>query len=269
MERTPTQAGEVVSARRRQIGADVAELARQAQVDVKTIRSLEAGERMPRDSTKAKIERALNWSPGSIDAILAGGDPVVADEGPPMTTEEAAIRDELVAIIGRGARDELAHGLPEGRVVSQDALSRLLRAHLALDDLIDSGAELGVIKSAARIEEHHLYALIAEHYGSEEAAQQMIPWLTGFYADVDLQFPSKEPIHVRQPVPRDPAAPPASNTGDSSSPAEEKSTAGVDRQSDYDLAYRAIPGPTDAEKRHAAQDAAAEAPDEDGPDGGA
>lgn len=75
MQRTPAQAGEIVAARRRELGADVAELAREAQVDVKTLRSLEAGERMPRDSTKAKLERALQWAPGSINAVLAGEDP--------------------------------------------------------------------------------------------------------------------------------------------------------------------------------------------------
>ncbi|MGZ9829909.1 helix-turn-helix domain-containing protein [Tsukamurella ocularis] len=83
MERTPKQAGEIVAARRRELGVDVAELARDAQVDVKTIRSLETGERMPRDSTKAKLERALEWTPGSIDLVFAGEVPTVVD-APPM-----------------------------------------------------------------------------------------------------------------------------------------------------------------------------------------
>ncbi|NKS64600.1 hypothetical protein GS966_20210 [Rhodococcus hoagii] len=54
---------------------DQIELARVAGVDAKTVRSLEKGDRWPRDSTRAKIEVALGWLPGSLEAITEGQDP--------------------------------------------------------------------------------------------------------------------------------------------------------------------------------------------------
>lgn len=41
------------------------------------------------------------------------------------------------------------------------------------------------------------------------------------------------------------------------------------RQGDYDLAARTVPGPTDAKRRHGAQDDDATAPDPEGPEAGA
>ncbi|GAA2070986.1 helix-turn-helix domain-containing protein [Williamsia deligens] len=77
MKRTAAEVGAKVGLRRRALGLDVAELARTAGVDAKTIRSMEGGDRWPRDSTVAKIERALGWEPGSVEAVANGGEPVV------------------------------------------------------------------------------------------------------------------------------------------------------------------------------------------------
>lgn len=44
--------------------------AKQAEVDLKTLRSLEKGERAPWDTTQNKVEKALGWRQGVIREVL-------------------------------------------------------------------------------------------------------------------------------------------------------------------------------------------------------
>lgn len=48
------------------------QLALTAQVDIKTIYNLESGERWPQAATRAKIEKALGWVVGSLEALADG-----------------------------------------------------------------------------------------------------------------------------------------------------------------------------------------------------
>lgn len=48
------------------------ELAMTAEVDIKTIYNLESGERWPQAGTRAKIEKALGWTMGSLEAFTEG-----------------------------------------------------------------------------------------------------------------------------------------------------------------------------------------------------
>ncbi len=41
-----------------------------ADVDLKTLRSLETGQRAPRDGTRSKVEAALGWREGVITEVL-------------------------------------------------------------------------------------------------------------------------------------------------------------------------------------------------------
>lgn len=66
------RAGSLVAHRRFEMGVSAAALAKLADVDVKTLRSLERGERWPQDTSRAKIEAALGWIPGGLDAIRDG-----------------------------------------------------------------------------------------------------------------------------------------------------------------------------------------------------
>lgn len=81
-KRTLAAVGEMVAARRLELVPPMgqAELARTADVDPKTVRSLERGERWPRDTSRAQIETALQWMPGSLDEMLEGGDPTPAPQ---------------------------------------------------------------------------------------------------------------------------------------------------------------------------------------------
>lgn len=78
MERTLEEVGQAVARRRLELGMDAAEVARRAEVDVKTLASLERGERWPRDRSRARIEAALQWDAGSIDSIRSGKFPSVS-----------------------------------------------------------------------------------------------------------------------------------------------------------------------------------------------
>lgn len=75
-EREPWEVGQIVARRRARLRMDAAELAGSAGVDPKTLRSLERGERWPRDGTLRKIEQALQWEPGALDSIKSGGSAV-------------------------------------------------------------------------------------------------------------------------------------------------------------------------------------------------
>lgn len=61
-----------------------AALAREASVDVKTLRAFEAGERWPQDTTRSKIESALGLQLGTADDLRARLSPM-ADDNPHIT----------------------------------------------------------------------------------------------------------------------------------------------------------------------------------------
>ena len=70
--------GEALVARRAELGLSRAAAAKKAGIDVGTLRSAELNERWPQDVNRAKIEQALGWAPGSLEAIRDGGEPTTA-----------------------------------------------------------------------------------------------------------------------------------------------------------------------------------------------
>lgn len=71
--------GQRVRERRMELGLSSPVAADRAGINRDTWRNLEAGTRAIRDYNHRPIERALNWQAGSIDAILAGGEPILAE----------------------------------------------------------------------------------------------------------------------------------------------------------------------------------------------
>lgn len=67
--------GKLVASRRRELQMDQAGLARTADVDPKTVRAFERGERWPRERSRTRIEAALQWPAGSLERIKAGDIP--------------------------------------------------------------------------------------------------------------------------------------------------------------------------------------------------
>lgn len=73
--------GRKVQVRRLELGLQQADLAAQAKVDPKTLRSLEKGERWPRASSRSKVEDALDWPAGALDRMLAAAMETATKEG--------------------------------------------------------------------------------------------------------------------------------------------------------------------------------------------
>ena len=78
--------GRQVAQRRTHLGLSVSAAARIAQIDRGTWTGIEKAARMTEAYNYAGIERALNWSPGSIAATLAGGNPT--PQGDPVDLEK-------------------------------------------------------------------------------------------------------------------------------------------------------------------------------------
>lgn len=68
------------------------------------LRAIRKGERHPNPVTKGRIEDALQWTPGSVDTVLAGGEPtpVVTEPRPQYNVDELRdLRAQLNSIIDR------------------------------------------------------------------------------------------------------------------------------------------------------------------------
>lgn len=80
--------------------ADVAE---RADVTTETLRQVRRGSQDIRALTRAAIEEGLQWERGSIDAILAGGDPTPLSEPEPVVETPTLAPDPYVqrlAVLG-------------------------------------------------------------------------------------------------------------------------------------------------------------------------
>lgn len=76
------------------------QLAATSGVAVRIVSDIERGRRTNfTDSTKAKLERALGWEPGSVDAVLAGGSPTRPDDAPPLDAAGDDLELEVQAIL--------------------------------------------------------------------------------------------------------------------------------------------------------------------------
>lgn len=74
--------GEVVAARRARLGLSVTKAAERAGISRNTWSSVESGTKDTEAYVLGSIEGALYWEPGSIDAILDGGEPTVRADSP-------------------------------------------------------------------------------------------------------------------------------------------------------------------------------------------
>lgn len=111
---------ELVKTRRKGQGLSVSAAARAAAINRDTWTDFENGTRRLREYNYAGIERALDWGPGSIDSILAGGDPKPMGDQPPRP---ATGDDELVEEIER------IRGLPISARARLSMIEALVAAH--------------------------------------------------------------------------------------------------------------------------------------------
>ena len=95
------------------------DLADSLQFTVRTLADIEHGVRKASPGTYAMLENKLAWAPGSIDTILAGGEP-----------------NELVVKLRRTTHDPLAHAATEAlsRASTEELLLELRRRIIAPRD---------------------------------------------------------------------------------------------------------------------------------------
>jgi transcriptional regulator with XRE-family HTH domain len=87
--------GELIKQRRMNLGLSLQGAAKKAGVARNTWTGAEAGARTVRSYRWSVLERVLEWAPGSIAAILAGGAPTLAPE------EEDTVPPEIPIILDR------------------------------------------------------------------------------------------------------------------------------------------------------------------------
>ncbi|WP_194821263.1 helix-turn-helix domain-containing protein [Micromonospora sp. S-DT3-3-22] len=89
------QLGQRVRSRRLELGLSARAAAQAAGIDRNTWSYLENGTRRTAEFNYAGVERALRWAPGSISAILGGGEPTVLPSDIPPAEDD----DEEIALV--------------------------------------------------------------------------------------------------------------------------------------------------------------------------
>lgn len=92
-----------IEARTIELGISYVELAARAGISDVSLRNLRKGRANFRPRNLRKLETALDWAPGSIDAVLDGGDPTISG-----ATRPAMSADDLERLIEE-TEDELLH----------------------------------------------------------------------------------------------------------------------------------------------------------------
>jgi hypothetical protein len=125
----PQRLADALNKRRGDLNLSQPEIARQAEVSLSTVNHMATAKRANyRLVQKSRVEKVLRWQPGSIDALLAGGDAT------PLPTDAAVVP------IRRGEIDDLPPEL-SAAVAAMSGTTRDLFLRLALriaDELTDS-----------------------------------------------------------------------------------------------------------------------------------
>lgn len=83
----PKGLGRAVAARRAALGMTQADVAVKASVSARSVHNLESGATWPQAANRERIEQALGWAPGSLEAIRDGGEPAeLTDDEPQQST---------------------------------------------------------------------------------------------------------------------------------------------------------------------------------------
>lgn len=131
--------------RRDDLGLTQAELGQLAGTATQTVHRFEQGNKPTRHSSSwSKIERALGWLPGSIDAILDGGEPIVGSYDGRFLRVQIDNTNAFIHDLVRKITIEIDPDAPQSRVIAAEAVAEeaLREARLlpALDDESSSNA---------------------------------------------------------------------------------------------------------------------------------
>jgi len=103
----PTKLAHVMNERRVELRMRWDEIATAAKITTAHLRKFRSGEAGVSDLTKARLEDALGWQPGSVDALLAGGNPTPAQGGPQPPTRRSKTLGDILVERGLRTPDEL------------------------------------------------------------------------------------------------------------------------------------------------------------------
>jgi transcriptional regulator with XRE-family HTH domain len=92
--------GDAIVTRRVRLGMPIQkQFVDHSQLSQRILSDLERGKRTSYEpSTLARLEQALNWAPGSVQAVLVGGDPQPLPDPPPDDTLPAAVEDDFAVV---------------------------------------------------------------------------------------------------------------------------------------------------------------------------
>jgi hypothetical protein len=82
---------ELMEERRKDLHLRWQDVAERSGLSLKTLHSVRSSDKRVAELTKTSIEDGLRWEHGSIDLVLAGGEPVPGDPPPPALTPEALL----------------------------------------------------------------------------------------------------------------------------------------------------------------------------------
>ncbi|MBF6350329.1 hypothetical protein IU448_15080 [Nocardia flavorosea] len=130
-------------------------LAERAGVDPKTVRSLEKGERWPRDQSRAKIESALQWPAGALDRLLNEAIASIEFNAPLPSAAEVTPTGETASIPDLMVRPIRVTTVPDGRPVAYRHISELVdrarSVYVALEDVAAGDNPEVLVSHAARL----------------------------------------------------------------------------------------------------------------------
>ncbi|MFI8660132.1 multiprotein-bridging factor 1 family protein [Rhodococcus qingshengii] len=186
-EKVRGRIGELVRVARVGLQMDVAELARRADVDVKTIRSLERGERWPRESSRAKIESALNWNQGFLTYLLngegrlpkPGSASVLAGESLSKPDRSEGIDDYLEGVAGE-VFSQYA-GMPSGYVPVP--LAALVEISLQADSLEGRTGSIATYLTFEELDVDAYESIVSEIDSLEDEVMELTAAIDRLMAD--------------------------------------------------------------------------------------
>lgn len=109
-----TRLSEAMERRRLELRMKWTQVAERADLSQAGLGAIRRGERSPSPLTKARIEHAFEWTPGSVDAIQAGGEPTPAGGGESqavleLLAEHRNLTDSLAELDSIGAKNTAAY----------------------------------------------------------------------------------------------------------------------------------------------------------------
>ena len=150
--------------RRNQLQLTQEQLATKAGINTVTVSLLENGRQgPPRGGTIRRLEEALNWKPGAIEHLLAGGDPRPYVNDPPSATDISVdIARSILTAVNRVRND-----LPNQPDLAATMIGMLAQTEAKLTQLVEQGFTRETLQVLMDVNALHR-ALIAEISSGDE-----------------------------------------------------------------------------------------------------